>query len=182
MARCCSRSILGCLPRWRSSSSCTLPVTWRSFSSRRLLEVSILPLVALRATEEQFRQMEAANDQMEAEIRADGLGVEGDVAFHHALLAAARNKFLSQFGALLQKFFRQARRRMLANETEARRSLGEHRRIVRALRERDVPRAQQLMEEHLGHYQRRGVIPQAEPPETTAHGPTAATRSERSEP
>jgi DNA-binding FadR family transcriptional regulator len=74
------------------------------FFARRLLEVSLLPLVARSATEAQFRQMEAANDQMEAD------------------------------------------------------------------------------EEHLGHYQRRGVIPQAEPPETAAHGPTAVTRTERSEP
>jgi GntR family transcriptional repressor for pyruvate dehydrogenase complex len=131
------------------------------FVARRLLEVGILPLVARNATEEQFRQMDAANDRMEAEIGTDGLGVEGDIAFHQALLAAASNKFLAQFGALLQEFFQQARRRVLANEAEARRSLEDHRRIVRALREGDVARAQQCMEAHLSQYQRRGVIPMA---------------------
>jgi GntR family transcriptional repressor for pyruvate dehydrogenase complex len=152
------------------------------FVARRLLEVSILPLVARSATEEQFRQMDAANDQMEAEIGVDGIGLDGDVAFHQALLRAASNKFLAQFGALLQEFFRQARRRMPANEAEARRSLEDHRRIVRALREKDVAWAQQLMEEHLSHYHRRGVIPTAEPPGTALQGPTARTRTERRDP
>ena len=98
---------------------------------------------------------------LEAEIQAGGSGVEGDMAFHHALLKAAGNKFLTQFGALLQEFFRQARLRVLADPAAARRPLEDHRRIAGALRERDAARAQQLMEEHLSHYQRRGIVPSA---------------------
>src|SRR4051794_13930655 len=70
------------------------------FVARRLLEVSVLPLVAQNATEADFTAMDEAIATMEAEIAADSRGIEGDAAFHQALLAAASNKFLSQFGAL----------------------------------------------------------------------------------
>jgi GntR family transcriptional repressor for pyruvate dehydrogenase complex len=148
------------------------------FVARRLLEVSVLPLVAQHATDEQFREMDAANDRMEAEISADGLGIDADIAFHQALLAAAGNKFLAQFGALLQEFFQVARRRVLANKSEGLRPVEEHRRIVLALRERDVAGAQQWMERHLRHYQRRGVIPTAEPAERRRLEPASAPGTE----
>jgi GntR family transcriptional repressor for pyruvate dehydrogenase complex len=149
------------------------------FVARRLLEVSVLPLVVQHATEEDFQCMEDAIGAMEAEISAAGRGIEGDMAFHQALLAAAGNKFLSQFGALLQEFFRQSRTRTLGDLKEAWRSLEDHRRIVRALRDSDVARAQALMEEHLGHYLRRGIIPAPGLPDRPNGSPAAHT-TERS--
>lgn len=128
------------------------------FVARRLLEVSILPLVAAHATEQQFQDMEAAIRLMEAEIAQGRLGVEADMAFHRALVAAAHNKLLAQFGAIIQEFFRDIRSRLLVDEANQRRVLEEHRQIVAALRRKEVERAQRLMEAHLNHYVRQGVI------------------------
>jgi GntR family transcriptional repressor for pyruvate dehydrogenase complex len=146
------------------------------FVARRVLEVSVLPLVAQNATEEEFERMEAAIRQMATEIEIDAHGFAGDQAFHQALLTAAGNKFLLQFGALLHEFFRQSRDRVGTNIREAVRSLEDHRRILAALREGDVARAQSLMEEHLDQYSRRGVIPAPDRPEGARRSPvTEAT-------
>ena len=128
------------------------------FVARRVLEISLLPLVAEHAGEEQFQRMEMANRLMEAEIEADGIAVDGDVAFHRALLAAANNKFLSQFGDLIQEFFRDRRTRMLVHAGVARNAVEEHRQMVGHLRAGAVGAAQAVMERHLDRYRERGVV------------------------
>ncbi|HXG25036.1 MAG TPA: FadR/GntR family transcriptional regulator [Chthonomonadales bacterium] len=128
------------------------------FIARRLLEVNMLSLVAQSATEEQFERMESAIRLMEAQVNAGGLGAEGDIAFHHALLEATNNKFLAQFGNLLQEFFHDPRTKLLVDEGEARRAIEAHRQILAALRDGDAERAQRLMEKHLDNYIQRGVV------------------------
>jgi GntR family transcriptional repressor for pyruvate dehydrogenase complex len=128
------------------------------FVARRLLEVSILPLVAANATEQQFQEIEAAIRLMEAEIEQGRVGVEADIAFHRALVGAANNKLLAQFGAIVQEFFRDVRSRLLVDEANQRRVLRDHRQIVAALRRGEVAAAQRLMEAHLDYYVRQGVI------------------------
>ncbi len=128
------------------------------FIARRVLELSVLPIVAACAGEEQFRRMEMANQLMEAEIEADGIAVDGDIAFHRALLAAANNKFLAQFGDLIQEFFRDRRTRLLVDTEAARQAVGEHREIVRLLRDKKVTEAEALMTAHIDRYKARGVV------------------------
>lgn len=128
------------------------------FTARRVLEVSVLPLAALKATEEHFRRMDDANRWMEREIAAGMISVEGDAAFHRALLDATGNQFLAQFGALLQRFFQGIRTRLLADERESLRAVEEHRAIADALRDGDAALAGRVMETHLDAYLRRGVV------------------------
>lgn len=128
------------------------------FVARRVLELSQLPLVAANAGEEHYRRMEMANQLMEAEIEAEGIAVDGDVAFHRALLAAAGNKFLTQFGDLIQEFFRDRRTRMLVDSDVARAAVAEHREIVDLLRSGDVETAQAVMTRHIDRYRERGVV------------------------
>jgi GntR family transcriptional regulator, transcriptional repressor for pyruvate dehydrogenase complex len=131
--------------------------------ARRLLEVGLLPIVAECAVAADYAAMECANRQIESEVAAGGLPVEGDLAFHSALLRASHNRFLIQFGTLLEGFFRAVRPRVVANDTANRRTLEEHRAIVRALQAKDIRRARRIMEEHLDPY---GHSPTSRP----AHG------------
>lgn len=128
------------------------------FVARRVLELSILPLAAAHASEEHFRRMERANQLMEAEIDAEGIAVDGDIAFHRALLAAANNKFLAQFGDLIQEFFRDRRTRMLVDTAVARNAVAEHRQIIDLLRAGDIEAAQSVMTTHIDRYRERGVV------------------------
>lgn len=117
--------------------------------ARRAFEIGLLPLAASQATAEDIEQMEAANRAIESEVAAGGLPVEGDLAFHLAVLNASHNRFLIQFGKLLEEFFRAARPRVVPDEARNRRTLLEHRQIVRALAAGDGRRAQRLMQQHL---------------------------------
>ncbi len=117
--------------------------------ARRAFEIGLLPLVVAHATDEDFAQMEAANRVIESEVAAGWLPVEGDLAFHLAVLNASHNRFLIQFGKLLEAFFRAAEPRIVPNEALYRRTLKEHRQLIRALSSRNARRAQRLMEQHL---------------------------------
>lgn len=118
-------------------------------AARRAFEMSVLSLATAHADEEDFRRMEAANRLIESEVGAGWLPVEGDLAFHEALLNASHNRFLVQFGRLLQAFFRTTRPRVAPEGATARRTLRDHRDLIRALRARSLRRAQQVMERHL---------------------------------
>jgi GntR family transcriptional repressor for pyruvate dehydrogenase complex len=117
--------------------------------ARRAFEIGLLPLVANAATADDFQRMEAANRVIESEVAAGWLPVEGDLAFHLAVLNASHNRFLIQFGKLLEAFFRAARPRIVPDEALYRRTLKEHRQLIRLLSAGDAPRAQRLMEKHL---------------------------------
>jgi len=149
------------------------------FVARRVLEVSVIPLAAAQATPEHFRRMEAANQLMEAEIEAAGAPVDGDMAFHRVLLAAANNSFLEQFGEIIQEFFRDRRAHQSVAGEMAHQTVAEHRAIAAALRDGDVAQAQRVLEMHLDRYVARGLVhaPQQEEgagPRLGARQPTAA--------
>ena len=135
------------------------------FVTRRLIEVNVIPLVACTATEEQFERLDNANRLMEAEIDAGRIPTGADLEFHQALLAAANNKFLAQFGTLVQEYFHDPRHKIMVDDEETRNALNVHRQIVECLRKKQVKRAQELMKEHLGTYLRKGVIQVAALPE-----------------
>ena len=62
--------------------------------AREALEVKLAELAAAHRGLDDLDAMRAALSQMEVEIRAGGLGTEGDAAFHHAIALAARNQVL----------------------------------------------------------------------------------------
>lgn len=132
------------------------------FVARRVLETSAIPLAVAHASPEHFRRMEAANQLMEAEIEAAGTPLDGDMAFHRVLLAAANNSFIEQFGEIIQEFFRDPRARMFMDDRTARQVIDEHRQVAAAIRAGDVAGAQQVLEVHLGRYVQRGLV-QASP-------------------
>lgn len=117
--------------------------------ARRAFEIGLLPLVAEFATPEDFAQMEAANVQYESEVAAGWLPVEGDLAYHKAILHASHNRFLIQFGNLLEEFFRAVRTRMVPSDTGYDRTLREHRQMIVLLQSGKVRESQRLMERHL---------------------------------
>ncbi len=128
------------------------------FVARRMLEVSILDFVVVHATEADFARMEQANALMETELVAGTLGVSADRSFHRALFSAAGNKFLAQMGALLQGFFLNDRTRFVANIRHSRRTVEEHREIIRALRDNNLPRAREVMCRHMDAYVRQHLV------------------------
>ena len=120
--------------------------------TRLFLEVNILPLVAERATEEDFRRLQQAVDLLKrgAEQQDRATYVAGDITFHQALFEASQNRLLTGFAGMIKEFFVDVRRALYASEdTSKERANRDHQAICDALRRKDVRRAQELMYTHL---------------------------------
>ena len=118
---------------------------------RKGLEPFAAELAAQRAGDEEVTAMEDALEQMQPAVDSpDVTGlIQADLAFHHALCAAAGNAALSEFAdALGQQLVRE--RGVIWNlPGRPARSLVEHRAIYEAVRTGDPTRARQAAFEHL---------------------------------
>ena len=117
---------------------------------RRLIETGAAGLAALRATPEAVAQMDEAYRRMEVSQRDVERFVEGDIAFHDALLAATGNYLLTQLIETLGPMLRVGRRMSLERRPDgaAASQLG-HRAILDAVRAQDAETARRAMREHL---------------------------------
>lgn len=128
------------------------------FIARRVLEESIIPLVVANATEQDIAQLRQTLADLQDQHERGEQVHDSDVAFHRALFAAAHNKFLYQFGSLIQVFFSESRRKIRAGVDRENRTLKEHRAIVDAIERRDEKAARQHLHDHLEAYVRSGTI------------------------
>ncbi|MBV9680185.1 MAG: FadR family transcriptional regulator [Solirubrobacterales bacterium] len=119
--------------------------------ARFALEGLAAALAAVRATPDQIEVIERHNlEHAEAGKRRDVQAVvDTDEAFHTAIMAAARNRFLERMYHLLIAELTDFRRKTLALPWAAARSATGHGKILKAIRERDAPAAKQAMTDHL---------------------------------
>jgi DNA-binding FadR family transcriptional regulator len=78
--------------------------------------------------------------------------IDGDLAFHRALLEASGIEPLVAFNGLLEVFFRRFRDRVIAARPGWGKGIESHRQILDALRARDAEKARALLQAHLAHY------------------------------
>ena len=144
------------LARQFSFHAKTEGMDFRELAETRLfLEVNILPLVAQRATEEDFGRLQQAVDLLKrGSEEGDRMTyVAGDITFHQALFEASQNRLLTSFAGVIKEFFGDVRRALFASEeTSKERANRDHQAICDALRRKDVRRAQELMYAHLSVY------------------------------
>jgi GntR family transcriptional repressor for pyruvate dehydrogenase complex len=93
--------------------------------------------------------MNAALDEMAADIAAGGLGEEGDRLFHESVTRAARSALLAEFMTVLAHAIAESRRSSLGEPGRPPRSLVAHRRIADAIAAGDESQARQAMRRHL---------------------------------
>jgi DNA-binding GntR family transcriptional regulator len=128
-----------------------------AYQVREALEVMAIRLAVKRLSDPGIAELERLTAEMQQ--YAD----EGDVdrffqanaAFHAAIVAASGNQKLRDvYGQVVGQMARY-QMRSLALRGTLRRSIQEHRAIVRALRKRDATRSAHLLSEHIGVPQRR---------------------------
>ncbi len=117
--------------------------------AREALEVKLAELAAVHRMSDDIDAMRAAVDQMEAEIKAGGLGTEGDAAFHHAIALAARNQILLHLIDAMAEVIQESRVESLSEPGRPPRSLEAHRRILAAIESGSAERAAEAMRLHL---------------------------------
>ena len=117
--------------------------------ARAALEIGAVGLIVNRITEEEINGLEAILDIYERKHAGGQATIKEDIDFHLALLQAAKNQVLAEMAPLVVDVFR----RTLAEDASAirrnpERIMLEHRRIVAALRDRDIQAARLAMHDH----------------------------------
>lgn len=107
-------------------------------------------------TEEQLQELEEIillsefHMKRESSNSADQV-TEMDGRFHAVLYEACNSKILSHVLADFHKYVMSARRASVVSEERARKSVREHKQILRAIRDKDADLAEQLANEHILH-------------------------------
>ena len=121
-------------------------------TARRVLEISLLPLVVQEATEVDFLRMEEANAALREMTAKEQSAASEDMEFHLALASAAHNRALEGFSRVLHEFFDTISRTHRFDEAQWK-TIEEHGHLIQALRDRDLDRAQEVLIEHLRVYE-----------------------------
>jgi GntR family transcriptional regulator, transcriptional repressor for pyruvate dehydrogenase complex len=139
---------------------------------RKGLESFAAELAAQRAGGEELAAMEHALEQMQPAVDSPDVTrlIQADLAFHHALCAAAGNEALSEFADALGEQLVQERGVIWNLPGRPARSLVEHHAIYEAVRAGDPTRARQAVFEHLTSVEKDLGASVLSPRETTTKG------------
>lgn len=119
--------------------------------ARRVLEVALVKLAALRATEDDLKQL-AVNIQLMAEQLEKGEEIkEADLKFHQGIFVAAKNSVLQGFQTALLDFF-ESKELQAASQEGGMKTLKEHEEIYQAIKSRKPEEAASVMLQHLKIY------------------------------
>jgi GntR family transcriptional regulator, transcriptional repressor for pyruvate dehydrogenase complex len=118
---------------------------------RQILELGTIPLVVARAESRDLAELEEIVERSEAALQAGTYGVALSAEFHTRLARAAHNRAIT----LLVDAFRDPLLATLEHAKAVAPQMGdpgvaEHRAIVKAVRERNLRVARQVMRAHLG--------------------------------
>ncbi len=116
---------------------------------RRMIEPHLVARAALRASDDELKEMDEILDRQEAKVRRGELAVEEDSEFHYSIALACNNSAVLKVVDVLMELLRDARRDSFLGEGRQEKSLAGHRRIVAALRRRDPKAAERAMDCHL---------------------------------
>ena len=120
---------------------------------RKILEVEIATLAAVRATEEDIEDIRHALNKMVDEVNAGDIGDVADAEFHFAVVKAAHNPVLvtliNTISDLMAKTVRFSRRRIFFVENMPNLLYDSHCLIFQAIVDKKPQQAGALMHEHL---------------------------------
>lgn len=144
------------------------------FDMRRMLEPPLARVAALRATDEDITAMENILARQAERVRAGGIAIEEDNAFHYRIATAAKNQVVLTLMDVVMDLLRESRARSLQGPGRAEMSLEGHRRILSAIRDRAPDAAAESMRLHIEEIEQVLSLP-GEP------GSGQAARGRRSE-
>lgn len=123
---------------------------------RSLLEGLCARMATENISEEQLDELEEIILLSEFQMKKEGGGnpaqvTELDGKFHAILYEASDSRILSHMLGDLHKYVQMARKFSVEAEERARKSIREHKQILRAIRDKDADLAEQLANEHIMH-------------------------------
>jgi GntR family transcriptional regulator, transcriptional repressor for pyruvate dehydrogenase complex len=116
---------------------------------RRMIEPHLVARAALRASEDELKEMEEILDRQQAKVRRGELAVEEDSEFHYSIALACNNSAVLKVVDVLMEQLRDARKHSFQVKGRQEKSLAGHRRILSALKRHDPKAAEVAMDHHL---------------------------------
>jgi DNA-binding GntR family transcriptional regulator len=128
-----------------------------AYQVREALEALAIRLAVPRLTEEQLDELQGLVDEQARRAVGDDVGAffQANSAFHQLIVEASGNATLVEMYRQLLGHMGRYRMRSLALRGTLKRSVGEHRAILRAVRSGNAERAAHLISEHIRVPQRR---------------------------
>ncbi len=159
-----SISISELLYKLQFSSRVTDDTLKELFEVRLLLESFAARRAANNRTQGDLDEMQAAIDQMQADIQAGHIPDEGSQRFHMAVTKAAGNSVVEDIYKFLYTMLETSRMRTLADQEQQSSSLMDHRRILASISAGNAGEAEANMEAHLKREQEKlnHLIPEGE--------------------
>lgn len=129
---------------------------WDIYRLRSLLEGLCARWAVEHITEEQLDELEEIILLSEFQLKkGSGFSAEQvtllDGRFHAVLYEASGSRILSHVLTDFHNYVQSARKNSVISEERARKSIREHKQILRAIRDRDAEMAEQLANEHILH-------------------------------
>ena len=129
---------------------------WDIYRLRSLLEGLCARWAVEHITEEQLDELEEVILLSEFQLKkGSGFSAEQvtslDERFHAVLYEASGSPILSHVVTDFHNYVQAARKSSVISEERARKSIREHKQILRAIRDRDAEMAEQLANEHILH-------------------------------
>lgn len=124
------------------------------YQIRSLLEGLCVKWATQHITEEQLAELDEIMMLSEFHIKREGTGnaeqlAELDGRFHMILYEASQSRILSHVLKDFHKYLLMSRKASVVSEERARKSVREHKQILRAVRDKDEDLAEQLANEHI---------------------------------
>ena len=116
---------------------------------RKMLEPPLAARAAAHASTEEVAYLEDILRRQKEKVRRGELAIEEDSEFHYTIAMAAKNSVVQKVLDVLMDLLRTSRERSLQVEGRRQRSLAGHRRILKAIRQRDSAAAERAMRRHL---------------------------------
>lgn len=125
------------------------------YQIRSLLEGLCARLATENITRQQLEELEESVLLSEFHVKKEQ-GYEEQITaldgrFHTILYEASNSRILSHLLIDFHKYVQRARKTSIVSEERARKSIREHRQILKAIRDRDANLAEQLANEHILH-------------------------------
>ena len=116
---------------------------------RRMFEPAVARFAALRATEEDFDDLQRIVDAQREKLKTGRSAIVEDSAFHATLARSTRNRVVVSIMAILNDLLVESRAQSLRQKGRPARSVDGHEAVVAALRRRDPDAAAQAMYKHI---------------------------------
>lgn len=119
------------------------------FDARKIVEVGIIELAALRITDDDIAALEANLQKSYESMHDPESFMVADLELHSLIAQIARNPILLRFMESIHQLGLASRRRTSRLEGVSQQSMADHRRIVEALKARNPQAAREAMLSHL---------------------------------